>query len=74
MPLGLFARSALHNASLADVVTSPAAQASVASFLASETGNLVPAAWTDVYKMAYEKACTSLAPSRFQVMLEPCMN
>ena len=34
MPLGLFARSVGHNASLAHVVTNPAAQACVASFVA----------------------------------------
>jgi len=74
MHYGLFARSVGHNASLALVATSPVAQACVASFLASEGGYLVPAVWTDVYKLAYEQALASLAPSRFQVMLEPCMN
>ena len=74
MPLGLFARSVGHNASLAHVVTSPAAQASVASFLVNDAVSTVPAVWMDVYKLAYEKACLALAPSRFQVMLEPSMN
>ncbi len=74
MPLGLFVRSASHNASLAHAVNSQAVQACVASFMALEAGNSIPEAWTDIYKLAYEKACASLAPSRFQAMLEPCMN
>jgi hypothetical protein len=74
MPIGLFARSVGLNASLALVATSPTAQACVASFLASEGGYLVPAVWADVYKLAYEQACASLAPSRFQAMTQPCMN
>jgi hypothetical protein len=74
MPIGLFARSVGHNASLALVATSPAARTCVASFLPFGGGYLVPAMWTDVYKLAYEQACASLASSRFQVMLQPCMN
>jgi hypothetical protein len=74
MPLGLFVRSASHNAFLAHAVSSQAAQACAASFVAFGAGNSIPAVWTDIYKLAYEKACASLAPSRFQAMLEPCMN
>ncbi|MGO9598416.1 MAG: hypothetical protein ACLP7Q_10550 [Isosphaeraceae bacterium] len=74
MLLGLFARSVGHNTSLAHAVTSPAAQASVASFLVNDAVSTIPAVWTDVYKLAYEKACLALAPSRFQMMLEPGMN
>lgn len=74
MPLGLFVRSTGHNASLAHAVNSQAAQACVASFMVFKAGNSIPAVWTDIYKLAYEKACASLAPSRFQSMLEPCMN
>ena len=74
MPLELFARSVGHNVSLAHVVTSPAAQACVASFLSNDADIAVPAVWTNVYKLAYVKACLALAPSLFQTMLEPCMN
>ena len=74
MPLGQFARSVGHNASLAQVVTHPAAQAFGASFAATDSAIAVPAAWTNLYRLAYEKACLSLAPSVFQVMLEPSMN
>ena len=74
MSLGLFVRSVGHNASLTHVGSSQAAQACVASFMGYEAGISIPAVWTDIYKLAYEKACASLAPSRFQVMLEPCMN
>lgn len=74
MPLGLFARSVGHNASLALVAGIPVAQACVASFLVNDAVSTVPAVWMDVYKLAYEKACLALAPSRFQMMLEPGMN
>jgi hypothetical protein len=74
MPISLFTLSAGHNASLALMATSPAAQACVSCFLTLEAGATIPAVWTDVYKLAYEQACASLAPSRFQVMLQPCMN
>ena len=74
MPLEVFARSVGHNASLARMVTSPAAQACVTSFLANDAVIAVPAVWTNVYRLAYEKACLEFAPSLFQTMLEPCMN
>jgi hypothetical protein len=74
MPISLFTLSTGHNASLAMVATSPAAQAYVSCFVTGEAGAALPPAWTDVYKLAYEKARAALAPSRFQVMLEPCMN
>ena len=74
MPIGLFTRSFSHDLSLALVATSPAAQACVSCFLTAEAGAVVPAVWMDVYKVAYEQARASLAPSRFQVMLQPSLN
>jgi hypothetical protein len=74
MPIGPFTQSLGHDLSLALVATSPAAQACVSCFLTAEAGAVVPAVWMDVYKLAYEKARAALVPSRFQVMLQPCMN
>jgi len=74
MPIGPFTRALGHDLSLALVATSPAAQACVCSFLTPEAGAAVPAVWTDIYKLAYEQARAALAPSRFQVMLQPSLN
>ena len=74
MPLEVFARSVGHNASLAHLVASPAAQACVTSFLVNDAVIAVPAVWMNIYRLAYEKAYLALAPSLFQTMLEPCMN
>ncbi|MGO9598720.1 MAG: hypothetical protein ACLP7Q_12095 [Isosphaeraceae bacterium] len=74
MPIGPFTRSVGRDLSLAQVAASLVAQAHLSCFLTPEAACAVPAAWTSVYKLAYEKAVASLAPSRFQVMLQPCMN
>lgn len=74
MPFGLFTQAIGCDFSLAQVATSLAAQAHVSYFLTSEMGSAVPATWTNLYKMAYEKALAAQAPSRFQVMIQPCMN
>lgn len=74
MSFGPFTRSIGRDFSLTEVATSLAAQAHASSLLTPEMGFVVPAAWTNVYRMAYEKAVASLAPSRFQVMLQPSVN
>jgi len=74
MPNRPFTRLVGHDLSLAQVATSLSAQAHVNCFMAPEIASAVPAAWVNIYKIAYEKAVASLAPSRFQLMLQPCMN
>jgi hypothetical protein len=74
MSFGLCARFIGHDLSLALVTTSPLAQACVASFLTSESGGSPQSMWMNVYRHAYEQTRAALAPSQFQLRLEPCWN
>lgn len=60
--------------SLAQLATSPIAQACVVGFAGREAGMSIPATWINIYRLAYERARRALEPSRFQEMLEPRWN
>ncbi len=54
---------------------SPAVSKAVAgSFTPVAGGLVVGGAWAAMYRLAYEQALATTGPSRFQKMLEPCMN
>ena len=45
-----------------------------ASFTPVAGGFMVGGPWVAMYRLAYEQALAMTGPSRFQRMLEPCMN
>jgi hypothetical protein len=74
MPFGLYTRTFLADPTLAQMTAYRAAQGRAICFLTPAAGFIVPEAWMDVYRRAYEEAQAALEPSRLQLLLQPSRN